>query len=116
MDQYRPSWLPLFVERNLVEDEAGLLQYGDYELEDYYRLNFNTPLPSWMDHWPTEENPDNLYKFAAVWIEVSQDEFMTERDTYSLLEWLGDVGGLFDMLKLIGSWLVVPFASFRLSS
>ena len=92
------------------------MQYGDYEEEDYYRLNFKTPLPSWMDFWPTDEHPDNMYKFASVWIELSQDEFMTERDTYSLLEWLGDVGGLFDMLRLMGSWLVVPFATFRLSS
>ena len=33
-----------------------------------------------------------------------------------MLEWLGDVGGLFDMLKLIGSILVIPFAAFRLKS
>ena len=33
-----------------------------------------------------------------------------------MLEWLGDVGGLFDMLKLIGSIFVIPFAAFRLKS
>ena len=35
-----------------------------------------------------------------------------ERKTYSGLEWLGDVGGLFDALVLIGSFLVGPITAF----
>ena len=37
-----------------------------------------------------------------------------ERKTYSLLELLGDIGGLLDGLKLIGFLLVSPIASFAL--
>lgn len=39
---------------------------------------------------------------------------MIERQTYSLLDLLGDVGGLFDALKLIGGGLMFPFAQFAL--
>ena len=35
-----------------------------------------------------------------------------ERKTYSGLEWLGDVGGLFDALVLIGRFLVGPITVF----
>ena len=38
------------------------------------------------------------------------DELKIERQTYSALEWLGDIGGLFDMLKLLGYMLVIPFS------
>ena len=41
---------------------------------------------------------------------------MIERQTYNILEWLGDVGGLYDMLRLIGRLLVNPFAIFALRS
>ena len=104
------------VERNALEDEVEVLQYGESEEDEFYRLNFLPAIPSFMDFWPTVEEPDNLYKYASVWIELSPHEHKTERETYSILEWLGDVGGLFDMLKLMGSMLVVPFATFRLKS
>ena len=40
---------------------------------------------------------------------------MIERQTYSLLELMGDVGGLFDCLIIIGKFLVLPIASFALN-
>ena len=33
-----------------------------------------------------------------------------------MLEWLGDLGGLYDALKVIGGLLVAPFAAFQLNS
>ena len=39
---------------------------------------------------------------------------MIDRKTYSILELLGDVGGLFDGLKTIGGFFVTPIASFAL--
>ena len=41
---------------------------------------------------------------------------MIERQTYSTLEWLGDVGGLYDMLCLLGRNLISPFATFALNA
>lgn len=35
-----------------------------------------------------------------------------ERSTYSTLEWLGDVGGLFDALLIIGTLVASPMVSF----
>ena len=41
---------------------------------------------------------------------------VTERSTYSFLDILGDVGGLYDALRILGGLLVVPFASKALSN
>lgn len=46
----------------------------------------------------------------------SLDLKITERSTYGILEWLGDIGGLYDALYLIGLALVSPFAKFSLNN
>lgn len=38
------------------------------------------------------------------------------RQTYSLLDWLGDLGGLLDILYYIGLALVEPVASFTVNT
>ena len=45
---------------------------------------------------------------------MSPDEIVIERTTYNVLEWLGDVGGLFDALKIIGAVCTSPVAAFYL--
>ena len=42
------------------------------------------------------------------------DQLVINRQTYSFLEWLGDIGGLFEALRFIGSFLVVPVSAFAL--
>ena len=69
--------------------------------------------PSAFNTWPTKEKPV-MYKFNSVYLELSQDKTVYERSTYSFLEWLGDVGGLADALRIIGLILVRPFAYFVL--
>ena len=49
-----------------------------------------------------------------MWLELGQDYLKIERKTYSLLEWVGDVGGLFDGLLIIFSSLLGSLASFTL--
>ena len=49
-------------------------------------------------------------------INFSPDTAIINRQTYSLLDWLGDLGGLFDALYLIGYALIAPLANFALNS
>ena len=44
------------------------------------------------------------------------DQNVIERQTYSFLEWLGDIGGLYDALRLIGLLMMSPFSSFFLKA
>ena len=41
---------------------------------------------------------DAKYKFTSIDLILSSDIIVHERETYSILEWLGDIGGLFDAL------------------
>ena len=69
-----------------------------------------------MSRWPTLEKPDNKYKVVSSYITLNMDQNVIERQTYSALEWLGDVGGLFDMLCLLGGSLIGPLAAFSLKA
>jgi len=42
----------------------------------------------------------------SVWIDISPDIVNHTRSVYSVLDWLGDVGGLFDALNLIARVLL----------
>ena len=44
------------------------------------------------------------------------DQMKTNRSTYHILEWLGDIGGLSDALYIIGNFLVLPSGVFALES
>jgi hypothetical protein len=61
--------------------------------------------PSAWTAYPTR------YKFIGVEILLNFDLNAYSRNTYSLLQWFGDLGGLEQALKLIGSLLVSRFAS-----
>ena len=69
-----------------------------------------------MTTFPTKDNPDTKYKFNSLVLYVSLDSLVTERETYGVLEWMGDLGGLFDALRYLGVFIVSPIASYRLKS
>lgn len=72
--------------------------------------------PSYYFSWPTKENPDALYKFGSVWIEQGQKKTIIERQTYSLLDCLGDIGGLLDGLRLIVEVIIGSFTAFMMKA
>ena len=45
---------------------------------------------------------------------MSLDRLRWNRSTYSLLDWMGDLGGLFDALMTLCSLLVAPLANFSM--
>ena len=71
---------------------------------EFFDLEFKYAKASRYADWP------NSYKFTGIDLKYDVDLKVIERSTYSLLDWLGDVGGLYDGLKLIGTALVSPFA------
>lgn len=53
-----------------------------------------------------------MYKFGSFEINLSQDRTSWHRSTYSLLDYLGDLGGLINALRHSCAILVAPMASF----
>ena len=86
--------------------------------EDYEFIEYNHILPvasSW-NKYPTKENPSRRYKFTSYEINLSADKKVINRETYSLLDWLGDVGGLIDALRYLCKFIIGPVTSFSLQA
>ena len=47
---------------------------------------------------------------------MNLDTVIWNRSTYSTLDWLGDVGGLFDAIMILMYPLMAPFTAFALES
>ena len=58
----------------------------------------------------------SLYKYASVEINLHKELRVINRQTYGLLDWLGDCGGLLDALFFIGEGLMQPLAAFAVQS
>ena len=108
VDEYRPNYIFANIWKNQLGDEIEILQWGEEEELDFNHVEFDPPRPSAWARFPTEDEPDNRYKFSSIAFKFIQGSKVIERQTYSLLEWLGDIGGLFDALRLIGAGLVAP--------
>lgn len=116
MDNNSPSWISLLLDRNILEDESVLVQYGQETETEFLTIEMKETQPSSWIYFPTEENPSLLYKFLSVEINLSPDLMLWERQTYSLLDFLGDLGGLYDALFLIVKVFVSPLSIFALNS
>ena len=113
-DQKKPSWVQGFMRTNIIKDETDFLQYGQEEENEIYTFEWPAPLPSAWIHFPTEENPSTKYKFISVEFNYSPHITTWARSTYSFLDWLGDLGGLFDALLYGCKFLLIPFSDFTL--
>mmetsp|Transcript_12545 Transcript_12545/g.16084 ORF Transcript_12545/g.16084 Transcript_12545/m.16084 type:complete len:135 (+) Transcript_12545:869-1273(+) len=101
---------------NLLEDEIALLQYGQSTEVEFFSYSLSENLPSAWINWPTPEEPTNKYKYVSIEFNMKLDKLNWQRATYSLLDWLGDLGGLLDILLHIGQVLIEPVAMFTLQA
>ena len=69
----------MHIEKNILEDEVQIVQMGQASEHEFIDLSFKTVLPSTYNKWPTNENPENIYKFSSYALYLSQDLFMIER-------------------------------------
>ena len=116
IDEKIPNWVNSKVQINELEDESQVFQVGfsqDYTFHDYSHF---LPQPSSWNKFPTKEDPSRRYKFTSLEVNMSLDKLVVNRESYSLLDWLGDLGGLFDALRIICLVLIYPVSTFSLQS
>lgn len=58
--------------------------------------------------FPSDENPRGMWPYMTVNFSMDTSFRQVSRQTYSLLDWCGDWGGLLDALFLIAEILVYP--------
>ena len=112
-DADKPSWLQTLVQANELQDETEYLQLGFETQTDFFTHNKeNIYASAWVEH-PTR-NSTGLYKFVSVEVNLSQQKLVIMRETYDVLSWLGDIGGLTDCLLIIAKFIIKPFTNFGL--
>ena len=55
-----------------------------------------------------------MYKYGSFEVNLNKDLIKIERETYALLDWLGDIGGLYGALEFIGYLCVLPFSTYAI--
>ena len=111
-----PSFVTSTVQSQLLVDEIDLFQMGQQFETEFKTFSFNAAEPSSINNFPSPEEPEKVYKICGAWIELSQNLITTERQTYSMLEWVGDVGGLLDGLSLLAYIFMLPFTAFTMEA
>ena len=98
-----------------LQDETAFLQYGQETETMFYELERPTyHVSAWTDD--LIEKPNGKYKFTSMEVNMKLKEKVTMRDTYDVLSFVGDIGGLVDGLMMLGSFLLSPYTSFKLRS
>ena len=93
-DPDKNSWVQTWLREDTVEDETSFLNIGlDPVSRTARSLKMGSTYPSAYANYPEE------YKFIGLTISVDEKRSLISRTTYSLLEFLGDIGGLFEFLN-----------------
>ena len=116
MDVKTPVSKDIYLKSSLVNDNSKFLKVGSQE--EYTFQSFDTsdtamPFSSWTN-FPTPENPTSKYKYASLSFFVDRNLHSIYRETYGLLDWMGDCGGLLDALFFIGKIIMFPYSSYAL--
>ena len=101
-------------QKNKLEDESDFLQLGQSDEIEFHTFQTSAPQPTAWTDFPNKKDPYAQYKYASFDIELNPDLVYWQRQTYSVLDFLGDLGGLLDALRLIGEALIAPFSEFAL--
>ena len=100
-----------------LSDETSIVQTGVSTDTVYYTYekDWDVEASSWSK-FPSEEDPRTRYKHVSVTINASADKRQISRTTYSLLDWVGDIGGLFDGLNTIVTFFLKPLAVYAMNT
>lgn len=95
-----PNFIHTELEENCLEDDSWWLLNGFASEWDFTTFSIGAEQPSSFTRYPHE------YKITGMEIQFSYDVINHNRETYTFLSFLGDLGGLFDSLIFIGSTLL----------
>jgi hypothetical protein len=106
----RPTWFESKVFVDTVEDETGYIQDGTEVEHEFFHAEFGVNQPSSWRSYP------NHYKLIGVEFMISSDINGIARGTLDIFTFLGDIGGLLDLLILLMGFILTPFAEKRMEA
>ena len=83
-----------------MSDETEVFNFGFDVIRPVLDFEIGETHPSAWTHYT-----ENKYKLIGLQINVKDSRTKTARETYGLLELVGDIGGVFEFVYLIGSLL-----------
>ena len=84
---------------NSVEDETAWFNFGDEAEQTFYSFEKSELGLSYNDNFPTQ------YKIAGMSIFRDGDLHVVARETYDTFALLGDIGGVNEIIYLLGVFL-----------
>lgn len=106
----QPAFAIVKISIDTVEDETDMFQLGQNYEQNFMKIKME---PNQFSSWT---NYPHLYKFMSVHFMLDQDIQTTERETYSFLAFVGDIGGLNEFLMIFFGLMASPFASTRMKA
>lgn len=100
IDKSQANIMQASIRQHFLEDEISFIQYGQFTPYDFF--TFET----------SAFEASDINKIVGLKILRQFDTETIHRETYDLLEYLGDVGGLMGLLCSIGMWMVGWFSTF----
>ena len=117
IDAYQPQAYNLSLQENILEDDTAYVQIEEPGEIFFTSLKVDKPVVvSTWTNFPTPDDPKALYKFLSFSLDRNYDVALVTRETYGLLDCLGDVGGLYDALQLIAEVLLIPLTNYAYQS
>ena len=105
-----PSFAYVPVSIDEVEDEDAIMNVGQQKEYSFLRLFMESnQQSSWTNY------PEN-YKFFSVHFHLNDNIVFTERATYDLLDYISDLGGMYEALATLFGLLTFKMANIRLKA
>jgi len=100
-----PHWIPSYISEKRFEDDSHWFMQGLEKEHRFWQWTMATAKPSIYTDWGTK------WKVTAIEIYFEYDLEHFNRETYNFLVFLGDMGGLYDALLIIGALCVSKVSS-----
>ena len=104
-----PNYFVTKIRRDVLEDEVTFVKLYQ-SVTDYLSFEVDRLSSSaWLDF-------PKYYKYTGLELSLSFDQQVTQRETYDFLEYIGDLGGLFEGLTKIFTMILAPIVGYSLDS
>jgi len=101
IDYLKPNFIHSKLQQTILEDDINFFVQGIETESKFWDLDIGLPEISSLVHYQTGK-----YKITGMEILGSFDVIRINRETYSLLQFLGDLGGLYDAIFFTGIFML----------
>ena len=105
-----PTFIDTHIQINELDDETDYLQLGQSKATEFFEYYMNPPAPSAWQFFPE--------RYKIIGIEIYMDFALKSinRSTYSILDYLGDIGGFRDIIQIILGFVLSGYTAYNLDS